>query len=757
MKTKLINVFAVAAMSALALACAKETVSGEDDGTAKVSFSVEVPDETVTTRGISDASTTDELICQVFLNDGNYTPVSELTQTVTVDVATHKAKVEFSLVKGNKYAFVFWAQASKTNYYNTSDLRSVKMNVENVKANDPKMDAFWATATLTATVNPATKTITLLRALAQVNFGSKMPIRTDALAVESSSVKMTKVPDTFHPFLGNMSTACEGDVDITFAKNTTIKDEKLIVSDEKYDYLATAYVFAAKSTTSITDVTAEFTFSNGITTSVSAPNAPIQGNYRTNILGDLLTVGSTWNITIDPDFKGSDKIYDTVSANLEKGGNVTLAEDYSVAAKSAGVSVPLGATSVLNLNGKKFSNKNGETANKAALQVHGKLTINGDGEVYCEGGATNNAIIVEQGGNLVINGGTYNVGKASNGTSNATIYVAGPDTYGRTGSVKIYGGTFKAEAGTDGTPFVLNQSDDITTQCFTVYGGTFVGFNPASVNEAHGTITSFVADGYRSVETTYEGQQAWKVESIPSVGTQDDFNAAIESAAGQSTTVVLASNSTVTLDNNVANEKSSEITVIGDGSQTFDVITKSVNAEGGQLNYQRGSSFVLKNLKIKAGEGSFDGVVCDELTLENCTISGKLTLYGKATFTNCTFDNTMENQYSIWTWGGTDLKFDNCTFDTNGKAILLYGKATAQNPTNLSVVKCKFNDRKNGSAGKAAIEVGNDYNATYTLTVSDCTVDGFANGKNTDSKIWANKNSMDAEHLTVTIDGVKVQ
>ena len=162
-------------------------------------------------------------------------------------------------------------------------------------------------------------------------------------------------------------------------------------------------------------------------------------------------------------------------------------------------------------------------------------------------------------------------------------------------------------------------------------------------------------------------------------------------------------------------------------------------------------------MTIQAGEGNFDGIVCDELVYRNCTIKGKLTLYGMATFINCVFENTMANQYSIWTWGGTDVTFKDCTFNTNGKAILLYGQATAEKPTNLTVTHCIFNDWNNGTVGKAAIEVGNDYHATYTLTVDQATVNGFANGKNTGSKLWANKNSMYTEHLSVTIDGVKVQ
>ena len=248
--------------------------------------------------------------------------------------------------------------------------------------------------------------------------------------------------------------------------------------------------------------------------------------------------------------------------------------------------------------------------------------------------------------------------------------------------------------------------------------------------------------------------------SIP-VTSQEELNNAITTGAtqGQSATVTLPSNSTFTLNSGIAHEgtKSRDITFVGDGSQTFDVIAKTESAEGGMLNYQRGSSLTFKNMTIQAGEGNFDGIVCDELTYVKCTIKGKLTLYGKATFVDCTFENDMTDQYSIWTWGGTDVKFEGCTFNSNDKAILLYGQATDKKPTNLTVTNCTFNDRTNGSSGKAAIEIGNDYNATYNLTVSGCTVNGFAVGKNTGSTLWANKNSMDAAHLSVTIDGTKVQ
>ena len=391
--------------------------------------------------------------------------------------------------------------------------------------------------------------------------------------------------------------------------------------------------------------------------------------------------------------------------------------------------------------------------NDIAVKASGSdtnVTITGG---YYDGGNGGNNICVYamNGATVTIQGGTFTVGSDASGAGNSVVESNG-------GNIVIEGGFFYTNYNWRGFYYVLNQKND-NPGTITVKGGTFVNYDPSQGDDNLGG--SFVADGY-SVVSEKHGDDTWYTVVkgtgvIP--GTQEDLNTAITDSTNKDITVVMPADQTLTLDNGIANEgaKARNITFVGDGTQTVDVITEAISAEGGQLNYQRGSTFTFENVTVQAGEGSFDGIVCDELVYRNCTIKGKLTLYGKATFINCTFDNTMDNQYSIWTWGGTDVTFEGCTFNTSGKAILLYGQATAEKPTDLVVNNCTFNDRKSGTAGKAAIEVGNDYNATYTLTVNHATVNGFAAGKNTGSHLWANKNSMDAAHLTVTIDGAKVQ
>ena len=387
-----------------------------------------------------------------------------------------------------------------------------------------------------------------------------------------------------------------------------------------------------------------------------------------------------------------------------------------------------------------------------AVKVSGagtQVTITGG---YYDGGSggDNRCIQVDAGATVIIKDGTFTVGGDATGLGNSVVLCNG-------GTVEIEGGFFQTDYAYRNFYYVLNQQNG-NPGTITVKGGTFVNYDPSKGDDnLHG---NFVADGYAVVSETKANGDVWYTV-VKTVENQNEVNDSITSGTkGENVTVALPKNSSFTLDNGIAHEgtKSRDITFVGDGTQTVDVVSNAVNAsEGNEMNYQRGSTFTFENVKVQAGTTPYGGIVCDEVTFKNCTITGKLALYGKATFENCVFENDMADQYSIWTWGGTDVKFEGCTFNTNGKAILLYGGATYSNPTNLTVNNCVFNDRNNGSAGKAAIEIGNDYNATYTLTVNNATVNGFADGKNTGSKLWANKNSMDAAHLTVTIDGTKVQ
>lgn len=166
----------------------------------------------------------------------------------------------------------------------------------------------------------------------------------------------------------------------------------------------------------------------------------------------------------------------------------------------------------------------------------GTLTFDGQGTIQGPSGSTygngSQAILVQGGkiniyGNLTIDGGSGSEAnralKITNGTANiySGYFHAGLDKYGRSSEViflhpayrkyaycNIYGGVFETEGG---PAHLLNIKDKERARAtFKVYGGTFVGFNPAD-NTAEGDHTNFVAEGYKSVATKYNGKDAWTV------------------------------------------------------------------------------------------------------------------------------------------------------------------------------------------------------------------------------------------------------
>ena len=750
---------AAAALTLLAVGCNKEQVTEVPDGQmVDVTFTAALPGE-MATKAIGDGQTAKNLYVSVYENDAEKTKLG-LDKTATF--TDLKTQVTFSLVKGKTYNFVFWAQAEGAPY-EVTDLKNIKVKDYTTGANDEKRDAFYATRKELKVNGALTETIKLYRPFAQVNFATAD--YADAMKAgfnpAVSSFTASEAATTFDTF------AEEGKdkVEVALTETEIPADVLKTIDGETYTRLAMNYLIPVgkQGESHNIDVAATFKANNGEAVTVSAPNAPVQNNYRTNILGNLLTSQVIFNVEIVPIFSEPDNDIDIVEdveslkALVATGGSAKLVDDIEI-------DYPLvlsGNTDVvIDLNGHSIVNKTQVNGNYTVVfNVTGNshLTINGEGEVKAleetsDVDGYRMAIWAYDDAVVDINGGYFYNKQLNPGTSNL-IYVMDRAV------VNVAGGKFEtAMLDAQGTSLLLNIYDhDRATAKINVTGGQFVAFDPADCI-SEGPHTNFVADGYKSTQI---GDSYFVTKAgVTPVANQEGFEDVIsKGSVGTPIEIQVSPNSTIVLKDGLANEgvKARNITIVGNGSQTVDVISGSKNAEGGMLSYQRGSSFTFKNLKIKAGEGNFDGVVCDELVFENCTITGKLTLFGKASFKDCVFENTMANQYSIWTWGGTDVTFDKCAFNTNGKAILLYGGADGKNPTNLVVKNCTLNDRKNGAAGKAAIEIGNDYNATYSLTIANCTVNGFAEGKNTGSKLWANKNSMDAEHLSVTIDGTKVQ
>ena len=479
---------AAAALTMLAVSCNKEQVTEVPDGQmVDVTFTAALPGE-MATKAIGDGQTAKKLYVSVYENDDAKTKLASLDKTA--DFADLKTQVTFSLVKGKTYNFVFWAQAEDAPY-DVTDLKSIKVNDYTSGANDEKRDAFYATRKELKINGALTETIKLYRPFAQVNFATAdyADAQKAGFSPAVSSFTASGAATTFDTF------AAEGKDEVTVAlTETNVPADILKTLDGKtYTRLAMNYLIPVgkQGESHNIDVAATFKANNGEAVTVSAPNAPVQNNYRTNILGNLLTSQIIFNVEIVPAFEEPDNDIDLVNiknaeslkALFATGGEAKLAADLVL---DEAVAVMPGKEVTIDLNGKTIKN----TSSRSTIEVYGSLVINGEGTVDGGEGGDNNAVWSRPGGKLTINGGTYTVGADANGSGNSTIYTTG-------GDVVINGGTFSTAAKYRDSYWTINKQNGSTGKV-EIYGGTFPGFDPANPNTDDET--TYVADGYVSVE-----------------------------------------------------------------------------------------------------------------------------------------------------------------------------------------------------------------------------------------------------------------
>ena len=148
-----------------------------------------------------------------------------------------------------------------------------------------------------------------------------------------------------------------------------------------------------------------------------------------------------------------------------------------------------------------------------------------------------------------------------------------------------------------------------------------------------------------------------------------------------------------------------------------------------------------------------------DMVYNNCIINGQVFLYGTSeTFNNCTFNQNSSGAYNVWTYGAKEVAFNECTFNSAGKSVLIYSDQPGQ-VNDVNVVNCQLN-ASNKVAGKAAFEMDSSIQSDITLTIDAATTaTGFDNGNVSGNSLWNNKkgNDDDANNdITVVVAGETV-
>lgn len=325
--SKKIYLWSIVTIIALFFASCSQNEPESLSNEAEVTFTLGI-ENAIATRAISDGTGADQITFAIFNEDGTEVFTPKTSRIIYKNQLLSGVEIKATLVKGNTYKACFWAQNSNCTAYTISEDMKVTINYEGLN-NDEVRDAFFAyTAPFTVDVNPRLKVI-LKRPFAQINVGST---KEDIDAITASGVKVTKseaiiedIPSELNLFNGNT----DKPVNVNYAV-AAMPNEKLFVDTdgdsikEEYTYLSMSYVLA-DTTSSTHKMTFKFPDDNStevIEMATGLESVPAKRNWRTNILGNILSGDIKFKIKIDPQYEGD--------ININNGAYYSFSEETTI-------------------------------------------------------------------------------------------------------------------------------------------------------------------------------------------------------------------------------------------------------------------------------------------------------------------------------------------------------------------------------------------------------------------------------------------
>ena len=332
MKKFFMSMMGLALAIGFGTSCSEEKIN-PGEGAVKVQFTVAMDGEQGA-RSFNDGKSANQLIFAVYNANGE-----ELTELRQDDIkfVDKTAVVETELVKGKSYDFVFWAQADGAKVFNTENMRAVKINYNEatLKNNNEVLDAFYKAENNVYVTGPVKMDVTLTRPFAQINFATSKAdwesavnagIGTDAEIATQITVN-GGIYTTLYTRTGEVADEVSSPLTFVYSQIPTNDNIWLPNVDaldaegnpgkdgvaEEYRWLGMTYVLVKESMANDVKLDVE---SPTVGTDVPVANVPMKRNYRTNIVGNLLTTGAVFNVTIDNRFTDDVNMPVTIVENV---------------------------------------------------------------------------------------------------------------------------------------------------------------------------------------------------------------------------------------------------------------------------------------------------------------------------------------------------------------------------------------------------------------------------------------------------------
>ncbi|HIZ85357.1 MAG TPA: hypothetical protein IAC04_02580 [Candidatus Coprenecus stercoravium] len=420
MKKIIITTISLAALLLTGACSVDEKLSGDNGPEATLTLNLGL-EGAVQTKAIGDGTGADRLIYAVF--DENGTRIQGIEQ-VDKNVS-FPATETITLAKGQTYRIAFWAQDADCQAYTVSDDMKVTVDYSGAAANDETRDAFFKTVDVTVTGN-AELDVELTRPFAQLNVGVYEDDWNAGVAsgivIATSKAVVKQAASTLNLLDGTVSDP----VDVTF-DFAAIPAEALSVdldgdgTAETYKYLSMNYILPFDETTGDASTTLsdlEFTFhpeaGNDITLTQGLDAVPVQRNWRTNIIGQLLSGDLQLNISIDSKFNNDNNVEAPTTTVIYNADQLAaaLTSDAAQIAVTLGADIDLPISDLGQQTGGSGEYKLGGENTESILIDLNNHTLNLTTSYMSKLGAKNDdAVFTIQNGTMTSSstGGTWNI------------------------------------------------------------------------------------------------------------------------------------------------------------------------------------------------------------------------------------------------------------------------------------------------------------------------------------------------------------
>lgn len=233
---------------------------------------------------------------------------------------------------------------------------------------------------------------------------------------------------------------------------------------------------------------------------------------------------------------------------------------------------------------------------------------------------------------------------------------------------------------------------------------------------------AFADDGAASSDVKIEGKE----------GTYTSLKEAVEKAESGDTILLGEGNYTLYGISSDGTTKDKDLTFVGLGPDktAWNIGAKVLNSGECDTTYKddfslKGSKNVtFKNMTLRSGTANYLGFKhSNDTVVENCALYGRTTYWGynSAKFIGSTF-YAPNGDYAIWTYYCKEMTFDNCTFNTSGKAVNVYSDFEAdQRDYTINFNNCTVNST---SFNKQALNINDSNKGTHknTININNSTV-----------------------------------